>query len=113
MIVSIRGTSGSGKSTLARKLMGKSEPIFAASFPTTVIFLKTPLELCLARVNERRRAKLGVNLFGDVPDPVSPKKTTEKYKELERVADRIEKLGVPVERLQWRAALERCQELLR
>lgn len=78
-----------------------------------VVFLMTPLELCLERINTRRQSKISGSLFGEVvAEPVNPKKTTEKFRELERVAQRLSDQGVAVERLSWDNALLRCRELL-
>lgn len=54
--------------------------------PTHVFFLNTPLEDCLASINERRRAR-------GKDEPVSLKKTTEKFAELERVRSRLRASG--------------------
>jgi len=88
----------------------------AKKFPTTIIFLTTPLEVCLKRVNSRRARKTynSGSLFGEAAaDQVNPKKTTEKFSELQRVASRLVVQGVAVERLDCDAALIRCRELLK
>jgi hypothetical protein len=86
----------------------------AQTFPTTVIFLTTPLDVCLDRINARRRFKTSAGwLFGEEPVSVSPKKTTEKFYELQRVAERLSGFGVKVEQLDCDAALARCRELLK
>lgn len=82
---------------------------------TTVIFLTTPLDVCLTRINTRRLIKRQQSLFGLEPiEPVSPRNTTETFAALLRVADRLEASGVvTVERLDCEAALKLCRELLR
>lgn len=86
----------------------------AAQFSTKVVFLDTSLELCLARVNQRRKQKAGISLFGEADfKPVNPKKTVEKFEELRRVADRLIAAKVVTCWLSWDDALVYCQELLR
>lgn len=85
----------------------------AQIFPTVVIFLNTPLDACLERINGRRRSKASGSLFGEEPDAVSPKNTTEKFRELERVADRLDKAGVIVCRQSYDDTLNHCRKLLK
>ena len=84
----------------------------AQKHETICIFLNTPLELCLSRINARRLDKLhGGSFFEETFVPVNPKETTEKYEELRRVAQRLA-AAVPVEHLDCAQALARCKELL-
>jgi hypothetical protein len=83
----------------------------AAKIPTKIIFLTTPLEECLAAINQRRQVR-SVSLFDETVEPVNPKKTTEKYAELQRVANRLEAAGVDVERLDREVAYQRVHQLL-
>jgi thymidylate kinase len=85
----------------------------AQIFSTVVIFLNTPLDVCLDRINGRRKSKASGSLFGEEPDAVNPKNTTEKFRKLERVADRLDKAGVIVCRQSYDDALGHCRELLK
>lgn len=74
--------------------------------PTHVIFLNTPLDQCVAAINERRAAR-------GVQEPVSLKKTTEKHEELLRVRARLRPSGiVQVYSLDREAAYLKVCELL-
>ncbi len=85
----------------------------AQIFPTVVIFLTTPLDVCLERVNGRRQSKAPTLLFDEEPATVNPKKTTEKFRELARVADRLHNAGVIVVRQSFDDALAHCRKLLK
>lgn len=80
--------------------------------PSVVIFLTTPLDVCLERIDARRQAKAQGSLFGEGVEPVNPKKTTERFYELQRVAYRLHAEGVQTYRLNCDAALRLCKELL-
>lgn len=73
--------------------------------PTHIIFLNTPLQDCLAAINARRAAK------GNM-EPVSLKKTTEKFEELKRVRHRLKDAGVATYFLDREAAFLKVCELL-
>jgi hypothetical protein len=77
-------------------------------FETAVIFLTTPLEACLEAINKRRAER--PSLFG--AEPVNPKKTTEKYNELCRVACRLSDAGVRVILADREEAYQQCCVLL-
>lgn len=55
--------------------------------PTHVIFLTTPLDQCVEAINARRVVR-------GVDEPVSIKKTAEKYEELVRVRSRLRAAGI-------------------
>ncbi len=73
--------------------------------PTHVIFLDTPLEVCLAAINARRALK-------GITEPVSRKKTEEKFAELKRVRYRLQDARVPTYHLDREAAFLKVRELL-
>lgn len=70
-----------------------------------IIFLDHPLEGCLEAINARR-AQRGVT------EPVNPKKTTEKFEELERVRVRLRQAWVNTYLLPRDEALAKVKELL-
>lgn len=74
-------------------------------FETHVIFLDTPLDLCLQAVNERRAAR-------GITEPVDPRKTEEKHAELTRVRVRLRQAGVTTHMLGREAALNCVRGLL-
>jgi hypothetical protein len=85
----------------------------AQVYPTVVIFLSTPLDVCLERINGRRQLKAPESLFDEEVEAVNPKKTTEKFRELERVAERLDKAGVIVVQQSFEDALDHCRKLLK
>jgi thymidylate kinase len=85
----------------------------AQIYPTVVIFLNTPLDVCLERINERRKSKAPGSLFDEEPEAVNPRNTTEKFRELARVAERLEKAGVIVVHQSCEDALAHCRKLLK
>jgi hypothetical protein len=52
-------------------------------------------------------------LFDEEPEAVNPRKTTEKFRELARVAERLDKLGVIVVQQSFEDALAHCRKLLK
>lgn len=79
--------------------------LLARTHPTHVIFLDTPLDACLAAINARRALK-------GVTEPISRKKTEEKYVELGRVRQRLRQADVPTYLLDREAAFLKVRELL-
>jgi len=73
--------------------------------PTHVIFLDVPLDACLEAINARRASR------GET-EPVSLKKTTEKFEELKRVRFRLKDAGVKTYYLGREAALDQVLNLL-
>jgi hypothetical protein len=71
-----------------------------------VVELSTPLEECLASVNQRRAAR-----DAELP-PVDPKNTTAKWKGIQSSGKKIREAGVQVESLDRDAALARVLEVL-
>jgi energy-coupling factor transporter ATP-binding protein EcfA2 len=71
-----------------------------------VVFLDTPLDVCLGAINQRRRAR-------GVVEPVSRSKTTEKHSELVRVRNRLRASGqVSVYLLSREEATQRVTQLV-
>lgn len=78
----------------------------AKEHETHVIFLSTPIEECIAAINERRRLK-GNN------EPVDPKNTAGKRRELtERILPRMRAAGVDSHFLSREEARDKVFELL-
>ena len=75
-----------------------------------VVFLTTPLPVCLARVNARRAERAART--GREYSPVNPRATEDKHRGLLRAAPRLRAAGVPVAELDCDAALERVREEL-
>jgi hypothetical protein len=75
--------------------------------PLQVIALDTPIEVCVACVNARRKAKK--------PDaePVNPKNTEDKWHGMQRAIVRLKGHGVKVDTFSREAAFEFAAKLLR
>ena len=72
-----------------------------------VIALNTPLNVCIASINERRQAKRGP----DAP-PIKERNTVAKARAVEIAMGKMHDAGIPVEWLDRNAALVRVKELL-
>lgn len=75
-----------------------------------VIQLTTPLDTCLASVQERRVAR--ATLKGEEAKPLNPENTTAKWHGTMRGSELLVKAGVPVEFLDREAAYLRVRELV-
>jgi hypothetical protein len=73
-----------------------------------VVYLTTPIEVCLAGINERRWERMGPEKY----KPVNPKNTTDRAKRAEAGLLKLEAAGVAVHRLDRAAALAQVRELL-
>ncbi len=72
-----------------------------------VIALNTPLDVCIASINERRRAKRGP----DAP-PVKEKNTIAKARAVEIAVRKMQEAGIPCHSLDRDGALAKVRELL-
>lgn len=81
------------------------DPTGIASGQLYVIWLNTPIEVCLAAIRDRRAAR------GD-ERPFSEKNTRQRYERCLRGLQRLEASGVRVERLDREQAFLRVRELL-
>lgn len=70
-----------------------------------VIVLSTPLDACIAAINDRRAAK------GNT-EPVDPKNTTNRAKRVTQIASRLKDSGLTVEKLDREAAFLRAKRAL-
>lgn len=73
--------------------------------PVAVIVLRTPLEVCLASVKERRAAK------GN-HEPLNPKTTTEKHRAVLNMVPRFQAAGIRTYHLDRDAAFMVAREIL-
>ena len=76
------------------------------TYPVHAVFLDVPLQDCLDWINKRRVAR------GKM-DPVNPKLTSDKFRELQRVQKRLDAAGVDALWLSREAAFIHICELLK
>lgn len=108
----------------------RSEALHQDGLPLRVVALDTPLDVCVASVNQRREESYqrrlertnAINSVKEelghkprpIPEPrgdVNPRNTESKYKATFSVLERLRKIGVPVFLVSREAALETIQEL--
>lgn len=82
-----------------KRLVGLKE----AGYPVLVIGLNTPLDVCIASVQQRREARGNTEVL-------NPKNTESKYKTNLRVLERFQEAGVEVAMLSRDEALERIRK---
>lgn len=91
---------------LSHERQNTADMVRKYDLPFLAIFLTTPLEVCLASVNSRRR------LRNPAAEDVNPKNTEAKYRDNLKSKTYIESQGVKTALLSREEAFERvCQEL--
>lgn len=103
-----------GRRVLLEGLMvatwGQERLLRLAQYGLEVVHLTTPLEACLAAVNDRRRAR--AEAAGREYTPVDPANTTAKHRTLETTSRNNVAAGIVVTRADRRVALARVRELV-
>lgn len=81
--------------------------LYEDELPLTVVALTTPIEICLAGINDRR-----IKRMGDKYTPVNPKNTEAKYKGVKSSMTKLQDAGVDARWCSREEAAETVRRLL-